>query len=186
LGEAFFASVSEMRWTGTTLAFHDRELHPRPLRLVTPLVGRHQAANVAVAAAAALRLGITPEQVMRAVAGARWPGRLERLHHRGRWFVLDGAHNPQAAAALAAALTELEGSVDALVLGMSQDKDVEGVVAPLRGLARTAFTTRAASSPRALAPETLAEAVASESGEGPSVRAVDDLPSALAAAHDAT
>ena len=186
LGEAFFASVSEMRWTGTTLAFHDPELHPGPLRLVTPLVGRHQAANVAVAAAAALRLGIAPEKVARAVARARWPGRLERLPHEGRWFVLDGAHNPQAATVLAAALTELEGSVDTLVLGMSQDKDVQGVVAPLRGLARRVLTSRAASSPRALAPETLAGIVASGSEEGPPVRAIDDLPTALAAARDAT
>jgi dihydrofolate synthase / folylpolyglutamate synthase len=186
LGEAFFASVSELRWSGTTLAFHDAELHDRPLRLVTPLVGRHQAANVAVAAAAALRLGIAPEQVAQAVARARWPGRLERLRHRGRWFVLDGAHNPQAAAVLAAALTELEGSVDTLVLGMSQDKDVDGVVAPLRGLARRVFTSRAAGSPRALAPETLADAVVAGTGEGPTVRAVDDLPTALAAACDAT
>ncbi|MFO7544601.1 MAG: Mur ligase family protein [Trueperaceae bacterium] len=192
LGETFFGSVSQVSWDGTTLAFRDQELHPQPLHLVTPLVGRHQAANVALAAAAALRLGIEPEQVVRAVARVRWPGRLERVHHRGRWFVLDGAHNPQAAAALAAALVELEGSVATLVLGMSHDKDAEGVAGPLLPLARRVFTSRAAGSPRALAPDALADVVSAGtlpkpgSGAEPRVRAIDDLPTALAAALDAT
>lgn len=198
LGEAFSSQVTSLRWDETALTFRDRERHPEPLQLVSPLVGRHQATNVALAAAGALRLGVTPEQITRAVARTRWPGRLERILHEGRWFVVDGAHNPQAAGALAATLAELEGRVDALVLGMSADKDVEGVLAPLVPLARRVIATRAVHSPRALAPERLADvatSLSSSEGErsaGPgagvsgSVRAYADPTTALVAARDWT
>jgi dihydrofolate synthase/folylpolyglutamate synthase len=92
------------------------------------------------------------------------------LRYRGRWLVLDGAHNPDAAAALARALASLEGRVPALILGVSADKDVEGVVAALTGVADHLVATRASSSPRAMPPEELgrvagADAVAADPAE---------------------
>ncbi len=127
-----------------------------PLALRTPLVGRHQVRNAALAAASALHLGVGREAVARGVARARWPGRIERLAWRGRSVVLDGAHNPEAAAALVGALAEVPARVDLALVGVSQGKDVEGIGNALRRLGAPLLATRAAHSPRAWPPEDLA------------------------------
>jgi dihydrofolate synthase/folylpolyglutamate synthase len=133
------------------------------------LRGRHQAANAAVANAtldALARAGIaatTDEQRRDGFAAARWPGRLELLSVDGRDVLLDGAHNPAGAAALAAALTDLAPHLApgplTLVMAAMADKDVDGIVAalastaPLRG--GTVICTRVDVS-RALDPSSLA------------------------------
>ena len=111
------------------------------------LRGRHQAANVAVADAlldALAEAGIArvdAEARRMGYATARWPGRLELLEVEGREVLLDGAHNPAGAAALAAALDDLRpflaGGRDdvppplTLIVASMSDKDVDGVVAAL-------------------------------------------------------
>ena len=111
------------------------------------LIGAHQAENAAVAAATidALRLAgivdVSPVSLRAGFAAARWPGRLELIEHpfgRGdaRDLLLDGAHNPAGAAALAAALKDphltLHGEGEAtLILAAMADKDVAGVCAAL-------------------------------------------------------
>jgi dihydrofolate synthase/folylpolyglutamate synthase len=77
------------------------------------LAGELQRANAAVAVAMAEALGergwsIPAAAVRAGLAAARWPGRLERRHHRGRPLLIDGAHNPPAAAALRSELDLLE------------------------------------------------------------------------------
>ena len=105
------------------------------------LRGRHQAANVAVAdalldALAAAGIAAVPAVARRAgYASAVWPGRLELLSIDGRDILLDGAHNPAGAAALAVALDDLRpflgsGRVTLLSASMA-DKDVDGVIAAL-------------------------------------------------------
>lgn len=128
---------------------------PGQLHLSSPLVGQHQARNVAQAAMAALLLGVPSQSVQRAVENTRWPARLERRTLNGRFVVLDGAHNQQAAAALAASVRQLEGRVKVLVLGMSDDKDAGAVLAELRGCADHVVFTKAANSPRATDPDVL-------------------------------
>jgi dihydrofolate synthase/folylpolyglutamate synthase len=84
------------------------------------LLGRHQAANVAVADAVLDALGaagiahVGPDARRTGYAAARWPGRLELLDLPGAGprgadaeVLLDGAHNPAGARSLAAALDEL-------------------------------------------------------------------------------
>src|SRR5688572_15506901 len=66
------------------------------------LDGEHQRANAACALAAAEELGVSEEARRAGLASARWPGRLERVGDR---VLLDAAHNPQAARALARVLT---------------------------------------------------------------------------------
>jgi dihydrofolate synthase/folylpolyglutamate synthase len=115
------------------------------------LRGRHQAENAAVADAVLDALAATgiasvaPAARRRGFAEATWPGRLELLRVDGREVLLDGAHNPAGAAALATALDDLRpflaGGRDAdpppmtLVHGSMADKDVEGIVAALGGAA---------------------------------------------------
>ncbi len=114
------------------------------------LRGRHQAHNAAVADAVldALEMaGIAtvPAGARRQGYGsARWPGRLELLRVNDRDVLLDGAHNPAGAAALAKALDDLRpflrggagGDASAaqpltLVHGSMGDKDVDGIIRAL-------------------------------------------------------
>jgi dihydrofolate synthase/folylpolyglutamate synthase len=105
------------------------------------LRGRHQAANVAVANSLLDALETTgiatvsDDARRRGYADARWPGRLELLDIDGREVLLDGAHNPAGAAALAVALDELRpflarGRVTLVAASMA-DKDVAGIVGAL-------------------------------------------------------
>jgi dihydrofolate synthase/folylpolyglutamate synthase len=97
------------------------------------LAGAHQQGNAGLAAAAlrALRRGGVPvseDAIARGIATARWPGRLERVGE----VLLDGAHNPDGAAALASALGELHpGRPVELVFGVLADKDHRGMLAAL-------------------------------------------------------
>jgi dihydrofolate synthase/folylpolyglutamate synthase len=105
------------------------------------LRGRHQAANVAVAdalldALAAAGIAAVSDDARReGFATARWPGRLELVEKAGRDVLLDGAHNPAGAAALAVALDELRPFLRAgrltLIAASMADKDVAGVVRAL-------------------------------------------------------
>ncbi|HEX2756703.1 MAG TPA: cyanophycin synthetase, partial [Candidatus Limnocylindrales bacterium] len=99
-------------------------------------------------------------------------GRLELLSVDGREVLLDGAHNPAGAAALAAALDELRpflgaGRVTLLTASMA-DKDVGGVVDALAGstaLADARIVATAVAVPRALPADELARAWSRRSGE---------------------
>src|SRR5690606_21608279 len=81
-----------------------------PQQLATPLLGAHQVANAAVAATAAMLLPAPwrpgPEAIAHGLATMEWPGRLEVVGQRPL-VLLDGAHNPAGAAALAGALQQL-------------------------------------------------------------------------------
>jgi dihydrofolate synthase/folylpolyglutamate synthase len=121
------------------------------------LPGAHQRQNLALALAAARAVAPLDEAAVgRGLAAVRWPGRLQRLERAGaRPLLLDGAHNPPGASALAEHLdvTGLAGRIDLLFGGMS-DKDLPGVFAPLAARARRIVLV-APESPRAEKPEAL-------------------------------
>lgn len=125
------------------------------LSATTPLLGLHQARNVALATAAALMLGVQEGDIIAGVSRTRWPGRLEPIPFAGRRFLLDGAHNPQAAQALAVALTSLAVTPVPLIFGLSADKAADSVVRSLEPITKEVILTRARLSPRAAPPETL-------------------------------
>ena len=114
---------------------------PRLGRTRVGLRGRHQAANVAIADATldaleAAGIATVPDGARRTgYASAVWPGRLELLRVRDHDILLDGAHNPAGAAALAVALDDLRPFLDGgpvtLVTASMADKDVDGVIAAL-------------------------------------------------------
>ncbi|WP_437275549.1 folylpolyglutamate synthase/dihydrofolate synthase family protein [Sorangium sp. So ce375] len=100
----------------------------RELEVQLGLRGAHQAENAGVAAGIAWQLAGRWPEVDQALAGglaaARWPGRLERIDAGGAQVLLDCAHNPHGAQALAAWLDE-EGPGAArtvLVFGAMADK----------------------------------------------------------------
>jgi dihydrofolate synthase/folylpolyglutamate synthase len=87
-----------------------------------------EAAGIAAAPSEARRRGY---------AEVHWPGRLELLTIGGRDVLLDGAHNPAGAAALAKALDDLQPHLTpgppTLVMASMADKDVDGVIEALAG-----------------------------------------------------
>ncbi|TKD10277.1 bifunctional folylpolyglutamate synthase/dihydrofolate synthase [Polyangium fumosum] len=106
------------------------------------LAGSHQIANAAVAAAlTAVSSGPTfkalPGLLSRGLAAARWPGRLERIDKDGKAVLLDCAHNPHGAAALAEHVRSLGVSPDRVVLvfGALADKAWTGMLDMLGPLA---------------------------------------------------
>ena len=142
---------------------------PRLGRTRVGLRGRHQAANVAVADAVldaldAAGIADVPDAARRTgYATAVWPGRLELLTVDGRDVLLDGAHNPAGAAALATALDDLRPYLSdgplTLVTASMADKDVDGVIAALGAAQALRGATVVATSldvPRALAAQDLA------------------------------
>lgn len=160
LGKDLHVAVSESTWSGLRLVVSGLpDDATAELEVMTPLVGRHQAGNVALAVAGAVLLGVPRAVVTSGVAGCRWPGRLERIDYQGRHVVLDGAHNAQGAEALAVTMAELTPDSDVLVLGTSADKDHSGIVPPLLSVAKQIIATKAALSPRATEPERLARYV---------------------------
>ncbi len=133
-------------WTRDALTVDLPRLGPT----VVGLRGRHQAANAATAdalldALEAAGIAVVAPAVRReGYATARWPGRLELVEVTvpggdRREVLLDGAHNPDGASALATALDDLRpflaGGDEArsvpltLVWASMADKDVAGVIA---------------------------------------------------------
>jgi dihydrofolate synthase/folylpolyglutamate synthase len=123
-----------------------------------PLLGRHQAQNAALAVGALEALadtGVPHRLVQRGLARVEWPGRIEPVHD-APLILMDGAHNADAADALASALTELcAGRTLHLLVGMSGDKSPEELGRRLGRMAASATCT-SARHPRALDPAQLA------------------------------
>jgi dihydrofolate synthase/folylpolyglutamate synthase len=136
------------------------------------LAGRHQRANAAAALAAIDHLEalgavrVDPAARAHALATVRHPGRFEVIGE----VILDGAHNPHGAAALAATLGERGEASVVLVVAVSADKDVRAIAAALAPVARAVIATRYQQE-RAMAPDELAavfRAVDPASGNDPS------------------
>jgi dihydrofolate synthase / folylpolyglutamate synthase len=137
------------------------------------LLGAHQAQNAAVALALldAVRerwgIRIAEAALRDGLAAASWPGRLELLDGAGLLpgrVLLDGAHNPAGAAALARALSDLGLRHPTIVFGAMRGKDVRGVLSALAPLdPRFVFT--AVADPNAHSPDELARAWASLGGQ---------------------
>jgi dihydrofolate synthase/folylpolyglutamate synthase len=131
------------------------------------LPGLFQPANAALAVGAvrvfarAAGVAVTDAAIRTGAASVRWPGRFQVIERPagGPTVVLDGAHNPGGAAALAASLAHLfPGASTTLVLGISADKDRAGILKALAPVATRLILTRAAH-PRATPPADLAGAL---------------------------
>lgn len=120
--------------------------------LTVPLPGRHQALNAALAAMAAHTLGVSDAAIGAGLKSVNWPGRLEHVRYRQRNWLLDGAHNPAGARALREAIEDLGARPAVLIVGVTGDKDVPGLLTELRDIAPLVIATRSALSPRALEP----------------------------------
>ena len=166
-------------------AIEELELHPRGsrfraagLRIECPLAGEHQAANAATAVAALLALDVPAAAIERGIAAARWPGRLERISERPE-IVVDGAHNPAGARALAAYIDRFYARRRVrLIFGAMRDKAIDEIAGILFPLAHEVIVT-APRQARALAPEVLRDAA-----DHPNIRIAPGIAEALAMAAD--
>jgi dihydrofolate synthase/folylpolyglutamate synthase len=148
--------------------------------LFIPLLGEHQLENATVAVAVLEILmekgaKIPPQSVTAGLAQVKWPGRLQVLQCQPL-LVVDGAHNAYSAGKLKEALKEyFDFQRLILVVGMSWDKDIAGMVAEFASFSNTVIVTRS-KHPRAA--ETLKLMVEfSKRGIIPSV--AEDVASAL-------
>jgi len=112
-----------------------------------PLLGRFQVKNAVAAITAAWRLGrdgfrMTPTAIVKGLESTSWPGRLERILEHPL-VLLDGAHNPAAARALAEFIQEeLEGRRLRLVYASMRDKAIGEISEILFPLAEEVYLTR--------------------------------------------
>ncbi len=146
--------------------------------LFVPLHGSHQGSNAAVALQAVVSFvpaqEISEQVVVEGLSAVRVPGRIETLPVEGKGpVVLDVAHNPDGASALATALTETFAFERVIfVVGVLQGKDHEGILRELARLPASLVVTEPPS-PRALPVASLsatAEAIGLESTISGSVR----------------
>ena len=154
----------------------------QPLGLEWPLAlaGSHQRWNAALAFAALIESGLRPEPrvIREAFEKVEWPARFQRADDR---IVIDGAHNPHAAAQLAVTWREEFGDEKAtLILGILADKDAPGVIAALLPIAARILCVPVRN-PRALPPAELAALIRAQSPSFP-VRIAETLSGALAEA----
>ena len=133
------------------------------------LLGRHQAANAAVAQGilAVLDTGgiarIPDAAVERGFANARWPGRMELISISGQPdILLDGAHNPAGMTALGAALTDLRPQMTAgsptFLIGILANHWQDGMLDPVIDAVPNGalFATRVPDADNSLEPRKLA------------------------------
>jgi dihydrofolate synthase / folylpolyglutamate synthase len=150
----------------------------------SPLVGRHQLRNIALAIAAAEELHnqgftqITPKAIERGIRQTRWPGRFQVVASDGSSpeYVLDVAHNPAGAWALRSTLSAAYGERPfTLVFGVLRDKAVAEIAEILFPIAEQVILTHA-SNPRSASVEEIRQAASRLAGD---IREAPDVASAL-------
>jgi dihydrofolate synthase / folylpolyglutamate synthase len=125
------------------------------------LAGAHQRTNAAIAVQVlrlcpAAGIAVAHDHIVSALTAVEWPARMEWLRLPSRQDVLiDAAHNPEGAAALAAYVIETTGALP-LVLGVMKDKDVDEMIRAVAPAASRIVATQVGS-PRALEARALAD-----------------------------
>lgn len=99
---------------------------------------------------------IASEALARGFSSVVWPGRFQRIGN----FIVDGAHNPPAARALAAALAECGLRNMTMICGFCADKDVDETLRILKPHVARALAVKT-NNPRSLSPEDLVRHLAS-------------------------
>jgi len=132
--------------------------------LTLGLSGEHQVGNAVVAVRVLEALGeagidVSATAIAQGLSEARWPARLELIDYPdGRQVLIDAAHNPDGARALAGHLARWYPERPPLVLGLMKDKDATGILEALLPVTSTVVAT-AATTRRAMPAEELAEHV---------------------------
>jgi len=168
------------------------EVMGRRIIVESPLVGRHQLRNLALAIAAAEELHkqgmaqITPETIAQGIRQTRWPGRFQVIPAEGGnpEYVLDVAHNPAGAWALRSTLSAYDDSETGreitMIFGAMRDKAIREIGEILFPIASRVILT-SANNPRAATAEEIREAAARVAA-GTDLQEAEDVAAALAKA----
>ncbi len=158
----------------------------------SPLVGRHQLRNLALAIAAAEELHeqgitqITPETIAQGIRKTRWPGRFQVIPaaEGNPEYVLDVAHNPAGAWALRSTLSAYGDSGSdreiTMIFGAMRDKAIREIGEILFPIASHVILT-SANNPRAATAEEIREAAA-RVATGTDLQEAEDVAAGLAKA----
>lgn len=177
-GRSLYTTVAQdpevMQLLQRTCAERAIALHTAPVRTV-PERPQYYGENAELALAAARGMGLAPSQASaeRTVAEHAWPGRFERASTTPL-IMLDGAHNPQAAGALADSLRALRARWT-LVIGMGSGHEAGAFLRALAPLADRIVLT-ASDHPKAVPAAALAQHV-------PNGTTAEVVPSFSAALH---
>ena len=163
----------------------------------SPLLGRHQLRNLALAIAAAEQVNhfgfrVTPEDIERGIRQTSWPGRFQRVESGpplsrsdriGPELILDVAHNPAGAWALRSTLSEYAADRPiTFVFAALRDKAIGEVAEILFPLAAHVIAT-GVQNPRSATPEEIQQAASRAAAD---LELADSVPAALARARELT
>jgi dihydrofolate synthase/folylpolyglutamate synthase len=172
---------------GARLIMAEGRCDPTAVATDVPLSlrGAHQRANAAVAVCLLRELDglgfpVTRAALQAALTDVVWPGRLETFEYGGAQVLLDAAHNPAGARALAEYLRQAQWTPCAMVFGAMRDKDAAGMLEALTPVC-DALVCATAPSDRAMPAAELA-AIARRVDARLTVEALDDPAEALARA----
>jgi dihydrofolate synthase/folylpolyglutamate synthase len=165
---SFPAENAECAEKGSTSAFVSRyplQVLGKQILVETPLIGRHQLRNVALAIAAAEELSkqgfpVTAESIERGIRLTRWPGRFQVIPATATSpeYAFDVAHNPAGAWALRSTLSAAyEDRPLTIVFGAMRDKAIGEIAEILFPLAERVIATRA-DNPRSATAEEIRQA----------------------------
>ena len=158
--------------------------------LTLSLRGAHQVANALVATrlletARGRGVAVSAPAIEQALATTEWPARLELVPlSDGRRILIDAAHNPDGAQALASYLHECHPERPTLVISVMRDKDIEEILAALVPVTSAVIVTHAPS-PRAIPEDELAQRIGDlqqRLGREPDVTTIADPAAAVSAA----
>lgn len=154
---------TQVTWQKGSFSAEEQSFHLKGLEreydLRIPLLGEHQLENAATAVAAVEVLAgmgarVSPENISAGLEQVNWPGRLQVLR-REPWVIVDSAHNVYSVKKLGEALRQ-HFNFDRLILviGVSSDKDVAGIIAEAATLTSEVIIARSRH-PRSVPPEML-------------------------------
>ncbi len=177
-GQAGVTVIKYSEWTAEDLhlgAHGSRFVAAGPCRLQIqcPLAGEHQVSNALTAITALHALSTPAEAIEEGIRLVRWPGRMECVCREPE-IILDGAHNPAGASALARHIQRFYADRRVwLIYGAMRDKAVAEAAAILFPCAREVILT-APNHPRAVRPEAIRNLV-----DHPRLQAAPTLAEAL-------
>jgi dihydrofolate synthase / folylpolyglutamate synthase len=164
-GATLVESAVDSRCTAEMIGGRSRVTIETPQTTYGPVTlglrGAHQAQNAVVAvrlleSAAERGVRISRAAIEQGLADALWPARLELIQlDEGHQVLLDAAHNPEGARALAAYLQQWHPERPPLVIGVMRDKNVQDIIGTLLPHVSSVIAT-AAPTPRAIPADDLA------------------------------
>jgi dihydrofolate synthase/folylpolyglutamate synthase len=169
--------------SGRPVSRYPLQVLGKEILIETPLVGRHQLRNIALAIATAEELSkqgfaITAESIERGIRETHWPGRFQVVPRSQDWpeIIFDVAHNPAGAWALRSTLsTAYEDRRLIFVFGAMRDKAIGEIAEILFPVAERVIATHA-DNPRSATPAEIREAAIRTGAE---IEEAADVSSAL-------